>query len=152
MSVRLRNESIQDKWGELGLEHFKDDKTIYMPVNDMWTGKENLLTVKYSQSYPFRPPVIIYNGQNILTFYGEMHGCSNLKIKDDVMKFLGGVECACCSSLVCSNNWTARNSIKNTLTEFNKFCQFKIRSIERYWSDRICSRLLVEDIPLRDYL
>lgn len=152
MSRRLANEAIRDNWEELGMEHFIEDKTIYIPVDNVWTRGENLLTVAYKSVYPFRPPSVTYDGRNILIFYRELSNCSNKKIRDEISKLLGGTGCMCCSSLLCRNNWSVHNTIKNILEEFEKFCQIKKRSVERFWSDRITSRLLVEDIPLREYL
>ena len=151
MSRRITNESIRDNWEELGIGHFPDDKTIYIPVADMWTEKENLLIVNYSRCYPFKPPCVTYNGQNILTFYGKLSDSSSTKTRDDILKLLCE-ECMCCSSLVCRNNWNVTNSIMEVLVEFDNFCKIKMRSVERFWSDRIASRFLVEDIPLHEYL
>jgi hypothetical protein len=149
MSRRLANEAIRDNWDELGIEHFREDNTIYISVG---AEDENLLTVNYGSTYPFRPPCITYNGKDILVFYRELSYGSNKKIRDDISKLLGDNGCMCCSSLLCGNNWSIHNTIKNLLEEFEKFCQIKKRSVERFWSDRIASRLLVEDIPLREYL
>jgi hypothetical protein len=147
MSRRLANEAIRDNWDDLYIEHFIEDKTIYIPVED-----ENLLTVVYKSAYPFRPPSVTYNGKNLLIFYRELSDCSNKKIRDDMSKLLGDSGCMCCSSLLCGNNWSVHNTIKNLLEEFEKFRQIKKRSVERFWSDRIASIFLVEDIPLREYL
>ena len=152
MSRRLANEAIRDNWEELGIVHFIGDKTIYIPVDDTWTEEENLLTINYCSTYPFRSPRITYNGKDILIFYRELSYCSNKKIRDDLSKLLGKGGCICCASLLCGNNWSVHNTIKNLLEEFEKFCQIKKRSVERFWSDRIASIFLVEDIPLREYL
>ena len=152
MSRRLANEAIRDNWEELGMAHFIEDKSIYIPVDDIWTEEENLLTVNYCSTYPFRPPRIIYNGKDILLFYRKLSDGSSKKIRDDLSKLLGVGGCMCCASLVCGNNWSVNNTIKNLLEEFEKFCNIKKRSVERFWSDRIASRFLVEDIPLREYL
>jgi|SaaInlV_100m_DNA_2_1039680.scaffolds.fasta_scaffold04889_4 hypothetical protein len=152
MSRRLANEAIRDNWEESGIMHFIGDKSIYIHVDDIWTEEENLLTIVYESTYPFRPPSVTYEGKNILVFYRELSNCSNKKIRDDISKLLGGNGCMCCSTLLCRNNWSVHNTIKNLLEEFEKFCQIKKRSVERFWSDRIASRLLVEDIPLREYL
>ena len=152
MSRRLANEAIRDNWEELGMVHFIEDKTIYIPVDDMWTEEENLLTVNYCSTYPFRPPRITYNGKDILVFYRELSYGSSKKIRDDLSKLLDSWGCMCCASLLCGNNWSVHNTIKNLLEEFEKFRQIKKRSVERFWSDRIASRFLVEDIPLREYL
>ena len=34
MSRRLANEAIRDNWDDLYIEHFIEDKTIYIPVED----------------------------------------------------------------------------------------------------------------------
>ena len=82
MSRRLANEAIRDNWEELGMAHFIEDKSIYIPVDDIWTEKENLLTVNYCSTYPFRPPRIIYNGKDILLFYRKLSDGSSKKIRD----------------------------------------------------------------------
>ena len=152
MSRRLANEAIRDNWDELGIEHFVEDNTIYIPVNDMWTQEENLLTVTYKSTYPFRPPCITYNGKDILVFYRELSYGSSKKIRDDILKLLGQESCMCCASLLCGNNWSVHNTIKNLLEEFEKFRNIKKRSVERFWSYKITSTFLVEDIPLYEYL
>ena len=152
MNRRLANEAIRDNWRELGIVHFIKEKIIYIPVNNMWTEEENLLTVVIKPIYPFRSPSVTYNGKNMFIFYRELSDCTNKKIRDDISKLIGDSVCMCCSSLLCGNNWSVHNTIKNILDEFEKFCQIKKRSVERFWSDRIASRFLVEDIPLREYL
>uniref|UniRef100_A0A6C0ENV1 RWD domain-containing protein n=1 Tax=viral metagenome TaxID=1070528 RepID=A0A6C0ENV1_9ZZZZ len=150
MSRRLANEAIRDNWEELEIHHFIEEKTIYIQVED-----ENLLTIDYKSTYPFRPPSVTYNCENILIFYRELSDCPTIKIRDDISKLLGDNGCngcMCCSTLLCGYNWSIHNTIKNILEEFDKFCNIKKRSVERFWSDRIASRFLVEDIPLREYL
>jgi len=152
MSRRLANEAIRDDWRALGMEHFIEDKSIYIPVEDIWTKKENLLTIVYDPTYPFKPPSATYNGENILILYRKLSTGSNKKIIDHISNLMDGVACMCCGSLLCKNNWSINNTIKNLLEEFEKFCNIKKRGVERFWSDRIASRYLVEDIPLHEYL
>jgi len=152
MSRRLVNESIRDEWGDLGIVHDIEDNTIYIPVNDMYTQEENILTVICSPTYPFRSPSITYNGDDIMLFYRDLSQTLNQTMYNDLFKLLSGKCCMCCESLLCGNNWNVQTTIKNILEEFEKFVKIKQRCNERFWSRRISSRHLVEDIPLCDYL
>ena len=84
MNRRLANEAIRDNWRELGIVHFIKEKIIYIPVNNMWTEEENLLTVVIKPIYPFRYPSVTYNGKNMLIFYRELSDCTNKTIRDDI--------------------------------------------------------------------
>ncbi len=84
MNRRLANEAIRDNWRELGIVHFIKEKIIYIPVNNMWTEEENLLTVVIKPIYTFRYPSVTYNGKNMLIFYRELSDCTNKTIRDDI--------------------------------------------------------------------
>lgn len=141
---RLINEAIRDDWDILGIAHDIEEKTIYIPVNEDTDG----LVVTYTSSYPFRVPTVQYRERDLLLFYKDLSMGRN---SNDINSLLDE-GCMCCESLLCGNKWNVQRSIKNILDEFNKFVHIKKRSIERFWARRIASKLLVEDIPLHDYL
>ena len=152
MSRRLANEAIRDEWDALGIEHFVEDNTIYIPVNKMYTNNEELLILTYGSTYPFRGPHLLYKGKNLLLFYRDLSQISHPLRRNDMTHFMGGDVCMCCKSLLCGNNWNVHHTIKNLLDEFIKFRNIYKRCVERFWSYTIASRYLVEDIPIYQYL
>jgi len=151
MKRRLINESIRDKWAELEIVSFPTENLIYIPVIDMLTHQKNILNVRYTTSYPFRPPRVSYNNSNILMYYGLLSQASNAKINKALMR-LSSNKCLCCSTILCQHNWSVTNTIKNILEEFNKFQSIRVRCLEKFWSRMITSRYMVEDIPIFEYL
>jgi len=147
---RLFNESIKHDWAALGIEHHTENETIYIPVVDM-NNQGNILVLTY-KSYPFVSPKVQYNGADLLIFYKDLFQTRNRQQNIDMNKLMDGKGCMCCSSLLCRDNWHVQCSIKDIMDEFNNFCKIKKRCDARFWSRRIASRSLVEDIPLHDYL
>jgi len=147
---RLVNEAIKDNWDDLGIHHHKEDEIIYVPVVNIIT-PSNLLVLTY-KSYPFVSPKVKYKEKDLLIFYGDLSQARNRSIVLDMNKLMDGESCMCCKSLLCRDNWNVQCSIKDIMNEFNNFCKIKWRCTARFWSRRIASRYLVEDIPLHEYL
>ena len=151
MSRRLIKEAERDEWEAEGIQHFSNEKTIYIPMDDMNSNEGDLLIVKYKDGYPFRGPTVWYKQENLLVFYKKLSEICDREIYDDFRK-LHGDGCMCCSSLLCGNNWSVHNHITDIKREFEKYCHIKKRSIERFWCRKITERYLIEHLPIFEYL
>lgn len=95
-----------------------DEKTITINIiNNTIISSFNLVLNKY---YPFSPPEVIFflnnntdtlpqNYIQILGLLNSMNFKVNLNNSD--------LECLCCSTLVCKDNWTPKKSLKNVINE-----------------------------------
>ena len=134
-----------DSWDGYPVERQKiADHIIKNKINDVV-----FLVVKIKDCYPFKSPEVTFNGTDIITYYGQLSQVlsSNLDFEK-----LTGKRCLCCCSIVCGNNWSVHNHIIDIRNEFQDIYNLRFRMAQRYWSKRIASRYLVEDIPLDDYL
>ena len=80
----------------------------------------------------------------------EAHDLVTMSFKD--FEKITGQKCLCCSSILCKNNWAVSKHIIDIKHEFQKIFDLRFRISQRFWAKRIASRLLVEDIPLDDFL
>ncbi len=92
---------------------------------------------------------MIFNGQDVISYYSKLTSILSTNID---FKNVTGKRCLCCCSVVCGNNWAVTNRIMDIKNEFQEIYNLRFRIAQRYWSKRIASRYLVEDIPLDDYL
>lgn len=64
--------------------------------------------------YPFKPPVLLLNGVNIITV---LHNYQNFLLDIGVKKY---TECICIKSLFCSNNWSPKLKIQDLVQEVQR--------------------------------
>lgn len=146
---RMINESLKDSWMIHGIQYFATENLIYIPIYNKFTTESGLLSVKLKECHPWRPPDVFFNGKDVITYYGELS--NKLSLFEDFEK-ITKQKCLCCSSILCSNNWTVNKHIIDIKHEFQKIFDLRFRISQRFWAKRIASRLLIEDIPLCDFL
>ena len=146
---RLTNESVRDSWRIHGIQYFDTENLIFIPIYDKFTGEDGYLSVKINECHPFRVPTVLFKGQDVLTYYGQLtNKLSSFKDFEKLTK----QKCLCCSSILCKNNWGVSRHIIDIKNEFQEIFDLRYRISQRFWAKRIASRLLVEDIPLDDFL
>lgn len=145
MLRRLTNEQTVDKW-PLNWHFYKKDHIIIIVL------EENIITIKNLESYPFRPPQVTYNGEDIKSYYAKLFNSNTSKSYNDDLIKLSGISCWCCETILCKNKWRCQSRIKDIVDEFNSFHICKKRADERSWGRFISRNLLVEDIPIYEFL
>ncbi len=146
---RLANESLRDSWVDQGIQYFDTENLIFIPIYNKFTTEYEFLSVKINECHPFRVPTVLFNGEDVLTYYGQL--TNKLSSFKDFEKITGR-KCLCCSSILCKNNWVVSKHILDIKNEFQEIFDLRYRISQRFWAKRIASRLLVEDIPLDDFL
>jgi ubiquitin-protein ligase len=68
-----------------------------------------------SNSYPFKPPKVYIN-DNPINFY---HRITNTDFQNSLLKYTK-IECFCCESILCSNNWIPNFTMKDIFEDINK--------------------------------
>ena len=66
------------------------------------------------------------------------------------------VECLCCFTLLCPDNWCPSYGIKDIVDEFIRVTSWKARIIEKIWCKKVqeqrLPKLFVEYYPIYKYL
>ena len=105
------------KQSDLHINIVDEKKIIINIINNTYISSFHLVLDKY---YPFSPPEVIFflnnntdtSPQNYIQILGLLN-FMNFKINLNN----SGLECMCCSTLVCKDNWTPKKSLKNVINE-----------------------------------
>jgi ubiquitin-protein ligase len=100
-----------------------------------------------TSSYPFSPPKIYCNNIEYSNF---------LKLSSDRMhKYLQNItklECLCCTSYICTDNWSLTLKLINVIDEIHDKRKIKRNIIIKILCDQIINKYLINDIKLDKYL
>ena len=150
MSRRLINEQKKNNW-PANWFLYKEDKTILIFIDTIYKNKTLILTLDTSNSYPFRPPRVTCNGIDMQMYYKDLFSSKIQSYEKDCQE-LSGSNCWCCDTILCKNKWHNQRRIVDIVDEFKKFHHCKKRAGERYWCKLIAKYLLIEHLPIYEYL
>ena len=113
---------------------------------------KNLLDNKYYKfivcnNYPFKPPKIFINNKSI-SFY---HQIKNLEFNRSLKKYTG-IECFCCETILCSNNWGPVFTFTSVLDDINRYKDARRQIIVRIIVDVIKRKYLIDDTNIIEWL
>lgn len=113
---------------------------------------KNLKDNKYykfiiSNYYPFNAPKIYINDKYIL-FY---HQIKNLEFNILLKKYTG-IECFCCETILCANNWSPIFTFNHILNDINRYKNARHEIIVRIIVDVIKRKYLIDDINIIEWL
>jgi ubiquitin-protein ligase len=100
-----------------------------------------------SNNYPFIPPKIFINEKSIML----NHEIKNLAFKISLKKYTG-IECFCCETILCRNNWNPAFTFINVLNDINKFRDARRQIIVRIIIDVIKRKYLLADTNIIEWL
>lgn len=131
-SIRLQNESKTwpTNW------FFFNDAGAYIMCDNVIPNKDIILTFKFKKEYPFKPPDVFMNGNNIIQYFKT----TGLYYKDTA-KILNR-RCMCCDNLLCRNKWGPINKVNDIVKEILFFFRIKQRLMERYHCKKITDKYL----------
>jgi len=93
------------------------------------TPNNNKLIFELSNNYPFKPPILLCNGNNYQYLIKKMpfrvkylYNNPNEMYYNENNKFMNfnNSSCLCCSSLLCYDNWSPVCTLYNILEELNR--------------------------------
>ena len=127
-------------------------ETNYSNIKDYVVKFKNLKDNKYykfiiTSHYPFKPPKLYINDKSI-SFY---HQNTNLEFMKNLKKYTG-IQCFCCETILCSNNWGPQFTIKNILDDINKYRDARREVIVRIIVDVIKRKYLIDDTNIIEWL
>jgi ubiquitin-protein ligase len=119
-SVRRKRISAElklfiNKFGSINLSFTTDsDSLILTIVDNNITPQFNTFAFVVPNDYPFRPPIVIINGQN----YTNLIKMNNRE-KLNVLKSLTNRSCLCCNTITCYDNWSPALTFIDIISEVN---------------------------------
>ena len=106
-----------------------------------------MFIITENDCYPFKSPKIFYNNNTYFKFL-----MTNNTHITNILKKIKGMDCMCCHSFNCSNNWTPAITIDKIIDEIKMFRNYKRDIIYKIIADKIKRRYLIEDINIDEYL
>jgi ubiquitin-protein ligase len=100
-----------------------------------------------SNNYPFRPPKLRINYKPI----GFYHMTNNNKFRSNLKKYTG-IDCFCCETILCANNWSPGLTFKNVINDVNKLRNAIRQVIDRIIVDVIKRKYFFNDINIVEWL
>ena len=100
-----------------------------------------------SQNYPFTVPKLFINGIHHNDFF-------NLKSERfrKLIKYVSNIDCLCCNSYLCYNNWAPAITFSNIIDQINDYKTIKYLIIYKIILDKIKEKYLNPDINLDIWL
>jgi len=125
----------------------QNSKIVYYNCEFYNLKDNNYYKIIMSNNYPFNPPKLYVNGKSIL-FY---HKIINFQFNKSLKKYIG-INCFCCESILCDNNWGPSLTFTSILDELNIYKDVRHQILIRIILDVIKRKYLIDDINIVDWL
>ena len=126
---------------------YTNNKEIVFIISKIEDASLNVYSFTMPPNYPFSPPRILINDKT----YGEFLNIHSIRFKK-VLRYLTGIECLCCHSYNCRDNWSPALSLNHIIQESNKYRVTKNNIKIKLLADKIKDKYLIDDIDLDSWL
>jgi ubiquitin-protein ligase len=126
----------------------KDKNGFLMPIINILDNTNNLIySITLNNYYPFRPPKVQINFRP----YYEFLRISFSPFSENLKK-IHKINCLCCSTITCGDNWTPAFTTNHLITEIRNFKGYRRNLINKLLADKIKVKYLIADINLDCWL
>jgi len=98
-------------------------------------------------TYPFSAPKVVVNSMLYNDFL-RIHSPTFLTLLKKITK----MNCLCCNSFLCGENWTPVAKLGKIIVEIRMFRKCKRDIVNKFYADKIKSKYLIEDVNLDEWL
>jgi len=126
---------------------YTNNHVIVFIISKIENNSLNVYSFTIPPNYPFSPPRIVINGKT----YQSILNLNSIRFKK-VLRYLTGIECLCCHSYNCSDNWSPSLSLNRIIQESNKYMVIKNNIKIKLLADKIKDKYLIDDIDLDSWL
>jgi ubiquitin-protein ligase len=102
---------------------------------------------KISNNHPFKPPKLFID-KKLINFN---HKVASEKFQNSLLKY-SGIECFCCQTILCSNNWSPQFTFKDIIHDINRYCDARHQVVVRIILDVIKRKYLIDDVNITEWL
>jgi ubiquitin-protein ligase len=127
----------------------KNDKNqLTITLREIKTNDMQKYEFTICADYPFKPPNVVFQNRPYREFLQISHSPQDLKL----FKQVSGLECLCCTSITCNENWSPGYMMTHIIDEIRTICKYRRNMIYKIIADKIKARYLVADIDLDSWL
>tara|TARA_B100000123_G_scaffold240326_1_gene193453 strand:- start:105 stop:572 length:468 start_codon:yes stop_codon:yes gene_type:complete len=119
---------IMNNYGNYSMQYIREQKYIKLKVNY----KNLLIEINFIGFFPFQKPDVLINNKyyNNILIFNDQFFINHLKKLN--------INCLCCESILCTNNWSPMFGIINILDEIKKNHTLINNIIKLKYLDKIC--------------
>jgi hypothetical protein len=143
---------LKEKYNDIfvetdGYTNNMDDTRVIKIV--IYCNSNNIFTIDISNHYPFYSPVV-YLGNK--PYYSYLYLSLPSSRFQKIYKELSGIDCMCCSSVLCKGNWTPTVSLLAVIEEYEMCKKTKSSIIRKILMDAIKDKYLTADIDIESWI
>lgn len=140
--IKRECQTMRDNYDEIIVEYTINGDILvsFKKINDDYI-------FNIPSNYPFTAPKVKINGMEQNTFF-------NLRTNrfKTVLKYVSGLDCLCCHTYLCKNNWSPAISMKHIIKQIEEYKTFKHFIFIKFILDKIKEKYLHRDIDLDSWL
>lgn len=153
---RLKNEldRMYPNYNQIDVEVTEKDEVrvnVYKIEKGTTENDDKLQTYGFviTRDYPFRSPIIFFQNRPYLEFLRTRYIS---KTEKDIFKKITGLNCFCCSSVNCGDNWSPGITLEKIIAEVQFIKRKKRDIVNKIIADKIKARHLIDDVDLDSWL
>lgn len=133
-------------------DYYKNQNTSNLEVNVKYKEKSidvqlpNNIKMILGQHYPFHPPQVFVNEMNYIRFLHSPSARISLYLKRN------NINCLCCSTIICDNNWSCSFTIIKILNEMNNTRKMKQQIKYEICLDEIIGKTGIPEIMKKEIM
>jgi hypothetical protein len=102
---------------------------------------------KISSYHPFKPPKLFID-KKVINFH---HRSNSETFRNSLIKY-SGIECFCCETILCNNNWSPQFTLKDIINDIYKYRDARHQVVIRIIIDVIKRKYLIDDVNIVEWL
>jgi ubiquitin-protein ligase len=102
---------------------------------------------KISNVHPFKPPKLFIDNK-LINFH---HKNTSESFRNSLIKYTG-IECFCCETILCNNNWSPQFTLKDIIYDIYKYRDARHQVAIRIIVDVIKRKYLIDDVNIIEWL
>jgi ubiquitin-protein ligase len=122
-----------------------DNDECNVIINNLFDKK--LCEFKISNNHPFKPPKLFID-KKLINFH---HKNTSESFRNSLIKYTG-IECFCCETILCSNNWSPQFTLKDIIYDIYKYRDARNQVVIRIIVDVIKRKYLIDDVNIIEWL
>lgn len=131
------------------IDNYDEITCYYLEKKDIqitFKRKNNVYVFSVPPHYPFAPPKLTINGLDQQSFFN----LASIRFTKTLIA-VSGIDCLCCDSYLCYNNWNAAKTMNQVIEQIEKYKTFKYLIFVKILIEKIKEKYLHRWIDLESW-
>ena len=133
----------------LSVEYLSESSGLKITIIRLAAQTQSKYVFMINNNYPFTPPTLYFQDRPYMDFLRQSCKYANSR---KILKKVAGLECFCCSSMVCNSNWSPSITFSKIIREVDYYKEKKHDVVNSLIAGVIKRKYLIADIDLDSWL